>query len=117
MALDNYNNLKTAIADWLNRSDLTAQIAGDFIPAFEAKAARALEDWLRTDTVATGITGDYTLAGSDQVKGVALMDGAGGVRNAPLVFFSMESYHRHMAQSSVVVAPPFAVFVDRDEVQ
>jgi len=31
MALSNYSDLKTSIANWLNRSDLTSEISGDFI--------------------------------------------------------------------------------------
>ena len=31
MALSNYTELKTSIANWLNRSDLTSEIAEDFI--------------------------------------------------------------------------------------
>ena len=31
MALNNYSALKTSIANWLNRSDLTSEISGDFI--------------------------------------------------------------------------------------
>jgi hypothetical protein len=36
MALTTYTDLKTSIANWLNRSDLTAEIAGDFIALAEA---------------------------------------------------------------------------------
>ena len=36
MALTNYTNLKTSIANWLNRSDLTDEIADDFIKLTEA---------------------------------------------------------------------------------
>ena len=36
MALSNYSNLKTSIANWLNRSDLTSEIADDFIVLAEA---------------------------------------------------------------------------------
>ena len=36
MALTNYTNLKTSIANWLNRSDLTSEIADDFIKLTEA---------------------------------------------------------------------------------
>mgnify|MGYP001162203819 CR=1 FL=1 len=36
MALSNYTELKSAIANWLNRSDLTTEIAGDFITLAEA---------------------------------------------------------------------------------
>jgi len=36
MALTNYTTLKTSIANWLNRSDLTDEIADDFIKLTEA---------------------------------------------------------------------------------
>jgi hypothetical protein len=36
MALTNYSTLKTSIANWLNRSDLTDEIADDFIKLAEA---------------------------------------------------------------------------------
>ena len=36
MALTNYSTLKTSIANWLNRSDLTDEIADDFIKLTEA---------------------------------------------------------------------------------
>ncbi len=36
MALSNYSNLKTSIANWLNRSDLTSEIADDFIVLAES---------------------------------------------------------------------------------
>jgi hypothetical protein len=39
MALTNYGELKTSIADWLARDDLTTQIP-DFIALFEARARR-----------------------------------------------------------------------------
>jgi hypothetical protein len=39
MALANYGNLKTSVADWLARDDLTTQIP-DFITLFEAHARR-----------------------------------------------------------------------------
>ncbi len=36
MALTSYSTLKTAVANWLNRSDLTDEIADDFISLTEA---------------------------------------------------------------------------------
>ena len=42
MALDNFTNLKSSIADWLNRSDLTA-----IIPAFITLAETQLNREIR----------------------------------------------------------------------
>ena len=36
MAISTYSELKTSIANWLNRSDLTSEISGDFIKLTEA---------------------------------------------------------------------------------
>ena len=36
MALSSYSELKSAIANWLNRTDLTDEIADDFIKLTEA---------------------------------------------------------------------------------
>jgi hypothetical protein len=36
MALNTYSALKTSIANWLNRSDLTSEISNDFIKLTEA---------------------------------------------------------------------------------
>ena len=36
MALTSYSTLKTSIANWLNRTDLTDEIADDFIVLTEA---------------------------------------------------------------------------------
>ena len=36
MALTSYTTLKASIANWLNRSDLTSEIADDFIKLTEA---------------------------------------------------------------------------------
>lgn len=45
MALDTYTNLKTAVADWLNKASLTgvADRAEEFIALFEAQASRELD--------------------------------------------------------------------------
>lgn len=55
MALDSYANLKTAVADWLNKTSLTNidAKAADFITLFEAQANRELDtrEMKRTITV------------------------------------------------------------------
>lgn len=59
MALSNYDDLKSAIADWLNRQDLTARIP-DFIALAEADLNRTLRvrDMLARATAS--LTGQYT---------------------------------------------------------
>lgn len=63
MALDSYSNLKTAIADWLDRSDLTDQI-DDFIDLAEARMGRELRyrEILVHDTAFAIADGDRYLA-------------------------------------------------------
>jgi len=51
MALDTYAHLQTAVADWLNRTDLTTQIV-DFIQLAESEISRRL----RRTSVRTTIT-------------------------------------------------------------
>ena len=64
MALDTFDNLKTAIASYLNRSDLTANLA-DFIRVSEARLNRELRvrEMVNTDTSITTVSGtqSYTL--------------------------------------------------------
>jgi len=51
MALDTYVNLKTAIAQWLNRTDLTSDIV-DFVTLCEDEIARRVEtEFERRDTI------------------------------------------------------------------
>ena len=72
MALDSFATLKTSIADWLNRSDLTAVIP-DYITLVEAELGRILKG--RPMTTELGVvfdtTGRLTLP-SDYVRCVSL---------------------------------------------
>ena len=58
MAVDTYSNLKTTIANYLNRSDLTAYL-GDFITLTEARLNRELRvrEMVNTDTSTTTVAG------------------------------------------------------------
>jgi len=59
MALDTYTNLKTSIADWLNRSDLTAVIP-DFITLAEAQMNRDLNELTALQKTVTGTVDSVT---------------------------------------------------------
>ena len=56
MALATYSDLKTSIANWLNRSDLTTEIANDFIVLAEADFNSKLR--VRKMNTSTSITID-----------------------------------------------------------
>jgi len=56
MALTSYSTLKTSIANWLNRSDLTSEIADDFIVLTEADLNSKLR--IRKMITSTSITID-----------------------------------------------------------
>tara|TARA_R100001510_G_scaffold686_1_gene510 strand:- start:874 stop:1080 length:207 start_codon:yes stop_codon:yes gene_type:complete len=58
MAFDTFSNLKTAIANYLNRDDLTAFI-GDFITLTESRLNRELRvrEMISSDTSTTTVSG------------------------------------------------------------
>lgn len=67
MSIATYAELKTAIASWLNRSDLTAS-AGDFITLSEAKINRRLRvSEMETAMVSTAIAGGVIARPVDMV--------------------------------------------------
>ena len=65
MALDTYGNLKTAVADWLNRTDLSAQIV-DFIYLAEVEMTRRIRRCSVRTTIS--ITDRATALPSDAVE-------------------------------------------------
>jgi hypothetical protein len=71
MALDTYANLQTAIADFLNRDDLTATIP-DFITLAEAQMQRDIEHWRMEKRSEVALTDRYTALPDDFVKPLRL---------------------------------------------
>lgn len=62
MSITTYNELKTAVASWLHRTDLTSQIP-DFIALGEARINRAFSSrFNETDTTLTASVGVRTIA-------------------------------------------------------
>ena len=105
MALDTYANLQTAVADWLNKASLTAQIP-DFITLAEARLRRDLKDWLRTTLLATNVTADYALPATVQdVVGVSYNDGAAGAHNFPVDLISRTDYQTWMERDAGANTP------------
>jgi hypothetical protein len=71
MALSTYAELKTSVADWLNRSDLTAAIA-DFISLAEAQMERVLRNRNMLTRGTGNITTEYTALPTDFLDGLTL---------------------------------------------
>ena len=58
MAITTYAELKSSIANWLNRDDLTAVIP-DFIALAEAQIARDIRHWRQEKRVTTSVNEQY----------------------------------------------------------
>jgi hypothetical protein len=69
MALDTYNILRTTIADWLNRTDLTAAIPG-FIELAEAKFNRDLRTRHQIKRSTATLTSQFITLPTDWVEGI-----------------------------------------------
>jgi hypothetical protein len=105
VALDTYSGLLAAVADWLKKTSLTAQIP-DFVTLAEARFRRELKDWLRTSLSVTNVTADYTLPATVQdVESVAYNDGAAGAHNFPIDLISRTDYQTWMERNAGAATP------------
>jgi len=69
MALSTFAELKTSIADWLNRDDLTSAIP-DFISLAEANMDRSIRHWRMEKRVTANVSGQYTGLVGDYLEGI-----------------------------------------------
>jgi len=76
MAITTYSELKTSIANWLNRDDLTSVIP-DFISLAEARIARDLRHWKQEKRVTADMDERYENLPNDwlEIQQVQLTDG------------------------------------------
>ena len=100
MAITNYTNLQTAIADFLNRDDLTSVIP-TFIQLAEAQFSRELRHWRQQRRVTTTVDQKYENLPSDFIEAVHLyIDTANGEKT--LEFASMAEISRRIIGCAVV---------------
>jgi hypothetical protein len=84
MALMTYDDLKTAVADWLERSDLTGR-ASDFITLAEARLNRELRlAVMESEVTLTAATGARTLALPEDCREALGLWREDGVVRAPM---------------------------------
>jgi hypothetical protein len=106
VSITTYAELQTAVAGWVNRSDLSARVP-EFIALFEARARRDLKDWLRFSLTLTTVTGDIALAATvSEVLGV--------FDTFPLRMVTREELGYWMELDSNARQPSEMVFVDYD---
>lgn len=83
MAITTYAELQTAIANWLNRDDLSAVIP-DFITLAEAKFNREIRDYRMEETAALAVSTQYTALPADFLQPIRLTE-TGQKRNLELI--------------------------------
>ena len=84
MALANYNDLKSSIADFLNRDDLTSVIP-DFITMAEAGFNRQLRHWRMEDRATALLDTQYTALPTNFVEPIRMSLTAGNTHTLEIV--------------------------------
>lgn len=104
MSFSNYSALQTAIADWLNRTDLTAQIP-DFITLAEAEMKRRLR---RTSTRTTlSVSTEATVLPADVAELRSIYPESGSpTQDKPLRICTPEMFAETRARNQNVAARP-----------
>jgi len=72
MAISTYAELQTAIADWLNRDDITAVIP-NFISLAEAQIARDIRHWEQEKRVTTTLNEQFENLPNDWLETISLV--------------------------------------------
>lgn len=106
MAISNYTELKSAIADFLNRTDLTSVIP-TFISLAESQMRRDVRHWkmeIRTDLTITGDTANLP-SGFLEAKSVTYKSAADSTEK-PLEYVSQATLEERKYNSEDLVATP-----------
>lgn len=93
MALNNYTNLKAAIASWLNREDLASQIP-DFIALAEARFNRDLRLNAMLQRATISATSDNAVLPNDWLEHVSVTVVNDGTIYRPLTYVTNEEFNR-----------------------
>ena len=104
MALSTYAELQTSIADWLNRSDLTAQIP-DFISLAEAEFTRTLRHRKMITRSDATIDSEYSATPADWMQTQQLILKTNPV--TALEYVTGEALNQLKATSSAVGRPAY----------
>ena len=111
MAITTYSELKSAIADFLNRDDLTSVIP-TFISLAEAQIARDVRSWRQEKRVETTLDERYEALPSDFLEGRRFILGTG----EQLRPISSEDMAKYRAQNDTAGKPRF-FYLSADQVE
>ena len=96
MSLANYADLKTSVATWLNRSDLSGAIP-DFIAIAESKLSRVLKcRQMDAETVLTTVQGSPLVALPQDLIAIKSVQQAGG-DYPPMEYMTPDAFRAHWA--------------------
>lgn len=100
MAITNYTELKSTIADWLNRDDLTSQIA-DFITLAESQLNDDIRHWRMEKRAETTIDGQFTAIPSDWLETIRFHLNANGTTDLRYAPRATMQHNRAATQDAV----------------
>ena len=105
MALANYSDLKSSIADFLNRDDLTSVIP-DFITMAEARLNREVRNWRMENRATAEVDGQYSAIPADFIEPIRLHLETGDYRTLELISQS-EMQSRRMQSADTAGKPAY----------
>jgi len=111
MAITNYSELKSAIADFLNRDDLTSAIP-TFIALAEAQMSRDIRSWRQEKRVQTTLDERYEALPSDFLEGRRFILGTG----EQLRPISSEDMAKYRAENDIAEKPRF-FYLSADQIE
>lgn len=108
MAITNYSELKSSIADWLNRDDLTSVIP-DFIALAEAQFNRSIRHRSMVTRSTASIDSRFSATPGDWMQTVQLILDTDPIQ--PLDYVTIETINEKRAASSAVSRPRYFAHV------
>jgi hypothetical protein len=109
VALTTYTELKAAVADWLNRSDLTTQIP-DFITLCESEMKRRVRRTTTKTTLTVNAESVAIPSGCAELRSISLASGS-PYQDVPLRLCTPEMLYERKARSGAVTGRPTDVAV------
>ena len=112
MPLDSYTSLKTAVANWLNREDLTSQIP-DFIALAEARFNREMRVNAMVQRDYTIATNGYVQLPDDWLQHISMIITAPADTYEALTYIGVEEYYDRQ-KDGLTGSPRYYTIIDNN---